>query len=95
MAYDRGQWDEVQFYDDLEMDPPGTLDTVAAVAEDTEFVWIELRHPLESGDGYDWVFEPGQTYGSSPYGDADGLMVGMTMDEGTFLRYLRLTIGAP
>jgi hypothetical protein len=89
---DNGQWDELQFYDDVEMDPPGTFDTVGAVTEDADFVWIELRHPLDSGDGYDWVFEPGGTYGNNPY---DSVVVGVSVDEGTFLRYLQLEIGEP
>ena len=89
---DSGQWNELQFYEDLDMTPPGTFDVVAAFTEDPDFVWVEMQHPLDSGDGYDWVFEPGRTYGNNPY---DSVLVGMEVEEGNFLRYLQLTIGEP
>ena len=47
---------------------------------------------MNSGDGYDWVFELGQTYGNNPY---DSVMIGIESEEGTFLRYIQLEIGEP
>jgi hypothetical protein len=91
-VFDHGQWDEMNWHYDTELDPPGTVDIEARSTEDEEFYWFELKRALNSGDSYDWVFEPGKTYGDNPY---DSVMIGIESAEGTFLRYIQLTIGEP
>jgi len=46
------------------------------------FYWFEIMKPLNSGDGRDWLFEVGGTYGysDSPIGESDHLVVGL-IDE--------------
>jgi hypothetical protein len=90
-VFDHGQWDEMQWQYDTDLDPPGTVDIEARSTEDDGFYWFELKRALNSGDNYDWVFEPGQTYGNNPY---DSVMIGIESEEGTFLRYIQLEIGA-
>ena len=89
---DWGLWDEMDWYADEEMDPPGTFDVQAAFSEDEEFYWFEIRRPLNSGDRYDWAFEPGQTIGNNPF---DTFLIGISMDEGEFTRTLQLALGEP
>jgi hypothetical protein len=89
---DLGQWDEMQWQYDTDLDPPGTVDVEARSTEDDEFYWFEIKRALNSGDSYDWVFEPGKTYGANPY---DSVMIGMESAEGTFLRYIQLDLGRP
>ena len=89
---DLGQWDEMQWHEDKDLDPPGTVDVEANSTEDDEFYWFEIKRALNSGDSYDWVFEPGQTYGANP---SDSVMIGMESEEGTFLRYIQLELGEP
>jgi len=74
------------------MDPPGTIDVTGSVSEDGGFYWFEFSHPLNSGDPNDWVFEPGQTIGYNPW---DNFLIGINLNEGGFMRYLQLTLGAP
>ena len=90
--FDHGEWDEMQWHEDKDLDPPGTVDVEANSTEDGEFYWFEVKRALNSGDSYDWVFEPGQKYGANPY---DSVMIGMESDDGTFLRYIQLELGEP
>ena len=85
-------WDEMNWYKDEEMDPPGNIDLEAAVSEDGDFIWFEIKRPLNSGDGYDWALEPGLTIGYNPY---DSLHISVLLEEGSFIRYLQLTLGEP
>jgi hypothetical protein len=89
---DLGQWDEMQWQEDKDLDPPGTVDVEARSTEDDAFYWFEIKRALSSGDRYDWIFEPGYKYGANPY---DSVMVGMESEEGTFLRYIQLEVGEP
>ena len=89
---DLGQWDEMQWHEDKDLDPPGTVDVEARSTEDDAFYWFEIKRALNSGDRYDWIFEPGHIYGANPY---DSVMVGMESEEGTFLRYIQLEVGEP
>ena len=91
-VFDLGQWDEMNWQYDIDLDPPGTVDVEAKSTEDDEYYWFEIKRALNSGDSYDWVFEPGQTYGNNPY---DSVMIGIESAEGTFLRYIQLEIGEP
>ena len=91
-VFDYSNWDESQFYEDEDLDPPGTMDVQAAQSEDGEFYWFEIRKPLDSGDRYDWAFEPGQRIGDNPY---DSFTVGVELEEGPFFRNLQLDLGEP
>jgi len=90
--FDYGKWDELQFYADEELEPPGTFDVQAAYSEDGEFFWFELSKPLDSGDRYDWALEPGQRIGDNPY---DAFLSGIELAEGAFFRNLQLQLGEP
>jgi hypothetical protein len=89
---DHGLWDETQWREDKDLDPPGTVDLEANSTADGEFYWFEIRRALNSGDEYDWVWEPGQTYGANP---RDFVMIGVEGEEGTFVRYIQLEVGEP
>jgi len=89
---DLGQWDEMQWHEDKDLDPPGTVDIEARSTEDDKFYWFEIKRAMNSGDRYDWIFEPGHKYGANPY---DSVMIGMESEEGTFLRYIQLEVGGP
>jgi hypothetical protein len=90
--FDYGKWDELQFYEDEELDPPGTFDVQAAYSEDGEFYWFELSKPLDSGDRYDWALESGQRIGDNPY---DAFLSGVELEKGAFFRNLQLHLGEP
>lgn len=62
-------WDEIRFYDDVEADPPGTLDVQAASTQADDYIWFEMRKRLNSGDGYDWTWKPGTTVGTDKTGN--------------------------
>ncbi len=90
---DLANWDETQWYDDVELDPPGTVDVEVAVSEDDEFYWLEIQKPLDSGDRYDWSLKPGQTIGHNP---DDNLLVGLIFEGRPFYsRYIQLRLGEP
>jgi len=72
--FDHGQWDEMQWHEAKNLDPLGTVDVEVRSTEDGEFIWFEIKRSLNSGDRYDWAFEPGHTYGANPYAS---VMVGM------------------
>jgi hypothetical protein len=90
--FDHGNWDETRWYEDEELDPPGTIDLQGVVSEDSGFYWFEIVRPLTTEDGYDWDLEPGQTVGNNPY---DSFLIGIVLEEGEFMRYLRLNLGEP
>jgi len=87
-----GQWDEMNWHEEKDLFPPGTVDIEARSTEDDEFYWFELKRALNSGDSYDWIFELGKKYGADPTGM---VMIGMESEKGTFLRYIQFDIGAP
>jgi len=79
-TFDLYGWDEVQWYDDTSA-TPGQNNVQGAATYDGTYYWFEFRKPLKSGDGYDWTFEPGATYGPMP----PDLQVGFWDDsEATF-----------
>lgn len=88
--YDQGNWDELQWYEDVEVDPPGTVDGEGASTQDTTYYWFEIKRPLDSGDAYDWSWQPGQTYGNNPL---DSILAGIVLEEGEYMRYLQLGVG--
>ncbi len=89
-AFDHGNWDELQWHEDPDMDPPGTVDVQGAESSDGEFDWFEIARPLDSGDANDWALKPGQTVGNHP---RDSFLVGVVMEQGDYMRYLQLKLG--
>ena len=87
---DQSGWDEAQFYEDVKLSPPGSVDGEGAVSEDGEFYWFEIKKDLDSGDSYDWALEPGQTIGSNP---SDSLLVLLGMEDSYFTRSLQMRVG--
>jgi hypothetical protein len=73
-TFDLYGWDEQQWYDDTLAVPPGQNNVQGAATHDGTGYWFEFRKPLASGDGYDWTFVPGGTYGPRP----PDLMVGFS-----------------
>ena len=64
-------------------DVPGGENNVEGMGHfDGLFYWFEIMKPLNSGDGRDWLFEVGGTYGysDSPIDESDHLVVGL-IDE--------------
>jgi hypothetical protein len=90
--FDWGKWDELQWISDEDLDPPGTIDGQGAYREDSDFYWFELTRSLNSGDSYDWIWEPGRKYGNNPY---DSVLIGVVLEEGEYMRYLQLEVGEP
>ncbi len=43
--------------------PGGERNVGGKVIHDGAFWWFEFKKMLDSGDGYDWAFKPGNTYG--------------------------------
>lgn len=87
---DLANWDEVQFYEDIELTPTGTVDAKAAVSQDSEFLWFEIRKELDSGDQYDWAVAPGQTVGNNP---EDSFLFALIYEETFFTRNLQMRLG--
>lgn len=50
-------------YRDEEYTPPGRNDLQGIATHDGEHYWFEFRKPLNSGDGCDWNFTVGNSYG--------------------------------
>jgi len=65
-TFDMYGWDETTWYND----PVNNVQGKATY--DGTYYWFEFKKPLNSGDGYDWTFVPGETYGPNP----PSLMVG-------------------
>jgi len=70
-------WDETRFYKDVEATPPGENNFEGSGTYDGSYYWFEMKKPLNSGDGYDWNFELGETYGwhEGTPGKSDDLVV--------------------
>lgn len=88
-VFDHGNWDELQWREDADMDPPGTIDVQGAHTSDGEFNWFEISRLLDSGDANDWTLKPGQTVGHHP---CDSFLVGIVLEQGEFMRYLELKL---
>jgi len=56
-------WNETRWFGDDEASPAGTVDMEGAGSHDGTGYWFEWRKRLNSGDGTDWILEPGQTVG--------------------------------
>jgi hypothetical protein len=55
-GFDGNRW----YYD---TDAGGHNNVKGAASYDGAYYWFEFRKQLNSGDGYDWAFAPGGTYG--------------------------------
>jgi hypothetical protein len=71
-TFDVYGWDETTWYNDPVNNVQG------AATYDGTYYWFEFSKLLDSGDGHDWTFVPGETYGPNP----PSLMVGF-YDEST------------
>lgn len=89
---DLANWDESNWYDDEELDPPGNIDGEAGVTELNDFYFIEIKRPLNSGDAYDWVFELGDAIGDSP---SDSFLFAIIEKDSFFTRNLKMTLVEP
>lgn len=89
-VFDHGQWDEMQWHEDEDLEPPGAINVEAANSREDDFYWFEIKRPLQSGDGNDWSLAPGQTVGGNPY---DSFLIGIVMEEGDYMRSLQLELG--
>jgi len=59
-TYDLYGYDGTSWYDDTAASPPGENNVEGAATHDGTYYWFEFRKKLDSGDGYDWSFTPGQ-----------------------------------
>jgi hypothetical protein len=91
VSQDLANWDESNWYDDSELNPPGTMDVDAAASEDDQFYWIEIEKDLDSGDVNDWALTPGQEIGYSP---SDSYLFALITDASFYSRNLRMQLGA-
>ena len=62
--WDAYGWNETQWFADLAASPPGKTDIEGTGSFDGSGYWFEWRKRLDSGDGTDWVLQPGQTVGN-------------------------------
>lgn len=89
---DLANWDEVDWYEDSELDPAGSVDGEAYVTELDDYYMIEIKRPLASGDLYDWIFRPGDEIGAAP---SDSFVFAIFTDEGVFTRSLKMKLDYP
>ncbi len=91
-SQDLANWDESNWYDDIELSPPGSIDVEAAVKEIEDFYWFEIIKPLNSGDAYDWALEPGDLIGSAP---SDSFLFAIVTEDSFFSRNLKMKLALP
>lgn len=83
VAWDGYGWDEESWSYDTDASPPGENNAEGAAVHDGAYYWFEFRKALDSGDGYDWSWTPGEI----PTGD---IMVGIASAEtGNIWHYIR------
>lgn len=85
-------WDEASWYSDT--DAGGTNDVQGAGSHDGTHYWFEFRKRLDSGDGFDWSFRPGQTVGTGYGGD---LLVSLwdNSEPSAWETYVAIELAAP
>jgi len=64
---DQYGWDESKWRDDTS--DGGRMDTHAKRTETKLYYWYEFSKPLDSGDGHDWSWKPGDKVGTDITGD--------------------------
>ena len=60
-------WNESEWFNDV--DDGGTMDTRSGSYHAGQSYWFEFSKPLNSGDGHDWAWKPGDKVGSDLTGD--------------------------
>ena len=60
VKFDVYGWDETRWYNDTDASPSGENNVEGVATHDGTYYWFEFRKELNSGDGYDWGFTPGQ-----------------------------------
>jgi hypothetical protein len=93
-TYDEYDWNDHYWLEDT-ANPQGQNNVVGKGTMGGRYYWIEFYKPLNSGDGYDWSFVPGGTYGwrlETP-GKMDHMLVGIwdSSTQTAFERYITLT----
>lgn len=63
-TWDPFGWTGGMWMDGLLADPPGTNDVEGIGYFDGDTYWFAFRKRLDSGDGYDWSFKPGDLMGN-------------------------------
>ena len=86
---DHSNWDESNWYKDETLSPPGSIDVEAAVREDEEFYWFEIKKALDSRDGYDWSLDVGDVIGNNP---KDTLLFVLLLDKSEYYRNIQMKL---
>jgi hypothetical protein len=69
ITFDGNGWNNEKWIDDTLTSPPGENNVEGGASGDATYRWFEFKKALNSGDGNDWDWAPGQTVGSSQTGD--------------------------
>lgn len=89
-------WDDITWKDDLTAAPPGENNVEGYGSYDGTYYWFEIKKELNSGDGYDWNLQPGETYGWKEESEEKGdhLLVSLwdQSERVPIQNYIRLTI---
>jgi len=90
-------WDETSWYADEHAEPPGENNVEGAATHDGTYYWFEFKKRLDSADGCDWDFTPGEVIES--VSEVQNLLVGMHVwDDGNLTSYeqcISLRLSAP
>jgi hypothetical protein len=92
-SFDSYGYNDPNWSDDILALPPGENNVKGGASGDTTYRWFEFKKALNSGDGYDWNWAPGQTAGTSQ----TGLFVGIyDSTRGTYFeKSIQLYLGTP
>jgi TIR domain len=92
-SFDSYGYNDPNWSDDILASPPGENNVKGGASGDTTYRWFEFKKALNSGDGYDWNWAPGQTVGKSQ----TRLFVGIyDSTRGTYFeKSIQLYLGAP
>ena len=92
-SFDSYGYDDPNWSDDILASPPGENNVKGGASGDTTYRWFEFKKALNSGDGYDWNWAPGQTVGTSQ----TGLFVGIyDSTRGIYFeKSIQLYLGTP
>jgi hypothetical protein len=82
-----------------DVDDGGRNNVIGKGTKSGGFYWFEFRRPLNSGDGHDWSFKPGGTYGwrLDAEGKNDHILVTLwdSSESTAYERYITLTLASP
>lgn len=68
-AWDAYRLDIENWLGDIAAIPPGENNIEGVVSKDDTYIWFEFRKALDSGDGHDWNWAPGETVGTDLTGN--------------------------